>query len=81
MVAKGKPLWGKQLAGALKVKDYDAYAALTLMGHEMKAQLQTSIQKLTSPPLAKATVKRKGFPKPLIDTGHMLNSVDFEISE
>ena len=33
------------------------------------------IQAVTSPPLSPATVKRKGFDKPLVDTGQMLQSV------
>jgi len=34
-----------------------------------------AIQSVTSPPLAASTVARKGFDKPLIDTGLMFQSV------
>ena len=33
------------------------------------------IQAVTSPPLSPVTVKRKGFDKPLVDTGQMIQSV------
>lgn len=33
------------------------------------------IQAVTSPPLSPVTVKRKGFAKPLVDTGQMVQSV------
>jgi hypothetical protein len=29
--------------------------------------------------LKPATIRRKGFAKPLVDTGHMLNSIDHEV--
>jgi hypothetical protein len=38
-----------------------------------------SIRDLVSPALAPATVARKGFSKPLIETGHLLNSVAVEV--
>lgn len=33
------------------------------------------IQAVTSPPLSPVTIKRKGFEKPLVDTGQMIQSV------
>lgn len=72
--------WGKQVASALKASDYDAQATLGRMGELIKGQLQGSIRELTSPPDAPSTVKRKGFDKPLIDTGVMLNGVNYEVS-
>ena len=49
------------------------------MGLGIKGQLQQSIIETNAPPLAESTVARKGFEKPLVDTSHMLNSVDFEV--
>jgi hypothetical protein len=42
-------------------------------------QLRESIIKTNAPPLSPRTIARKGFAKPLIDTSHMINSVDYEV--
>lgn len=72
--------WGEQTGKVLKAADFDAKVTLGRMGELIKGQLQGSIRDLTSPPLAPSTVRAKGFAKPLIDTGHMLNSVDYEVT-
>lgn len=74
--AKG---WGEQIGKILKGADYDAQVTLGRMGEMVKGQLQGSIRDLTTPPLAASTVREKGFAKPLIDHGTMLNSVDYEV--
>jgi hypothetical protein len=73
--------WGPALAAILPTVDYDGPAALRLMGEGIKGQVQQSIRDTNAPPLADSTVKRKGFKKPLIDTSHMINSVDWEVRE
>jgi len=73
------PDWGKKIGKVLKASDYDAGTTLGRMGELIKGELQGSIRDLTSPPLAASTVREKGFDKPLIDTGVMLNSVDYEV--
>lgn len=77
--AKG-PAWGGDMGKILAGNGFDAAKTLGLMGMLIKGQLQDSITKLTSPALAPSTIRRKGFAKPLIDTGHMLSSVDYEVS-
>ncbi len=72
--------WGPNVATALRIKDYDATQALTLMGMEIKEELQDSIRSGNYAPLAESTVARKGFSQPLIDTSHMINSVDYRVS-
>ncbi|EOI3514464.1 hypothetical protein ACOJBQ_003912 [Cronobacter muytjensii] len=59
----------------------DTETLLGLLGEKIKSDIQEEIRTLLEPPLSPATIKRKGFSKPLIDTSHMLNSVDYEISE
>lgn len=81
MIAAKSPGWGKSLENLLKSTDYDTEQSLKLMGTGIKQQLQASIRELVSPPLAASTVAAKKFDKPLINTGHMLNSVDFEVKE
>jgi len=75
MIAKGSPDWPRQLAEALRQTDYDAVAALELLGEELKAQLIESINELQDPPLAPSTIRKKKFSinpsKPLIDSGTM----------
>lgn len=81
MIADKSGEWPKALAANLKATNYDVDLTLQRMGAGIKGQLQQSITDLTDPPLASSTIARKGFDKPLIDTGHMLNSVDYEIEE
>lgn len=71
--------WPAAIAGLLKANDLDAAIALDLAGAAIAGQLRESITRLTDPPLAASTIRRKGFAKPLVDTGHMLNSVDHEV--
>jgi hypothetical protein len=75
MVREKSPGWGESLGEVLKDNDYDSDAALKAMGLGIEDQLQQAIRDTNSPALAEATVDRKGFNKPLIDTGHLLNSV------
>lgn len=52
-----------------------AFDVLDLVGIQAAADIQTTISKVTSPPLSPITIARKGSSKPLIDTGLMLASV------
>jgi hypothetical protein len=79
MIAEKSGDWPDAIAGLLKANDYDAARALELTGEGIKGQLQQSIKDTNSPPLAASTVKRKGFDKPLIEHGDMINAVDFEV--
>lgn len=79
MISKHEGEWPDAIAAALRKSNYEASTALALVGAGIKGQLQQSIIDLVSPPLKPATIKRKGFDKPLIDTSHMLNSADFRV--
>lgn len=78
-IRKYGPQWGADMAAIIKANGFDAAKVLGLMGMRIKGQIQQSIVDLVSPPLAKSTIARKGSTKPLIETGHMLASVDYEI--
>jgi hypothetical protein len=80
MIADKSPGWGAQLGAAVRANDYNAEKSLNAMGLLIKDQLQESIRSLKDPPNAPSTIKRKGFDSPLIDTGTMLNSVDYEVT-
>jgi hypothetical protein len=79
MLAEKAPGWGVKFGKILKATDYDLGRSLGLMGEMMKGELQQSIRDFVAPELAESTIAAKGFDKPLIDTGHMLNSVDYDI--
>ena len=68
------------MGASLKENRFDAAKALVSMGQLIKRQIQQSIKDTNSPPNAPSTIRRKGFNKPLIDTGTMWNSVDYEVS-
>lgn len=81
--------WCETLAGALKgeVLKGDAKGAMGLVGEQMKAHIQQTIQKGSFAPNAPRTVamkraKGKVEPNhPLIDTGQMLASIISEVKD
>lgn len=79
MVADKQGQWPEALVRLLEQTDYDAERALALMGEGIAGQLRQSIVDTNDPPLKPATIARKGHDKPLIDSGHMLASVDYEV--
>jgi hypothetical protein len=79
MIATKHGEWPKAIAALLKTHHYDVAAALDEAGAAIAGQLRQSIVDTNSPPLKPATIRRKGFAKPLVDTGHMLNSIDHEV--
>jgi hypothetical protein len=79
MIADKKGEWPKAIGDLLKANNYDAKITLDQTGQAIVGQLRQSIIDTNAPPLKPATVRRKGFEKPLIDTGHMIQSVDYEI--
>jgi len=79
MIAEKSPEWGPELGQVLKATDYNVDRSLGLMGERIQGQLQDSIRDLKTPPLSPVTIARKGFDKPLIDTGHMLASVGYDV--
>ncbi len=79
MIADKSGGWPDFVEAALKATNYDTEKTLALLGAEVASQLQQSIIDFEDPPLAPATIARKGFAKPLISSGHMLDSVAFEV--
>ena len=71
--------WPAAIAGVLQAQGNDVEKALDIAGAAIAGQLRQSIVDLVDPPLAPSTIARKGFDKPLIDTSHMLKSVDHEV--
>lgn len=81
MIAEKSPGWGAKMAKALKAADCNVDVAFARMGEGIKGQLQESIRSFVSPALAKSTIRKKGFDKPLIDSGDMLRAVDYDIKQ
>lgn len=78
-VAGRSGAWVENLGKAIVQTGYDSGRAVALVAEGAKADIQDSIRELNDPPLAESTVRAKGFPKPLIHTGHMLNSVTYRV--
>ncbi|WP_368525095.1 hypothetical protein [Enterobacter asburiae] len=81
MIAEKSPEWPQDIAKIAEATGYDAETMLGLMGEHIKGQLQGSIRDLMEPALSPVTIDKKGFSKPLIETSHMLNSVDYDIKD
>ncbi|WP_312387860.1 hypothetical protein [Atlantibacter hermannii] len=81
MIADNKDNWPDDIGRVAQATGFDGEQTLGLMGEHIKGQLQQSIRELMEPPLSPVTIEKKGFDKPLIDTGHMLNSVDYDIRD
>ncbi len=78
-IQKQSPTWGDRLGKAVKATHYDGQKALALLGQSMRDDVENAIAAWASPPNAPATIARKGFDKPLIDTGTMQRAVDYEV--
>lgn len=81
MIADKSPQWGDDIGKIAVATNYDTSTLLPLMGERIKDQLQGSIREFYDPPLSPYTIKKKGNDKPLIETSHMLNSVDYDIKD
>ncbi len=79
MIAEKSPTWSAGVALQLRLNGNNVHKTLDIVGQGIKGQLQQSITDLTDPPLKPSTVKAKGFNKPLVDSGHMLASADYEV--
>lgn len=81
MVREESPGWGQLLGRFLKASDYDGGVALGKMGQRIKERVQASIVSGKWAANAESTIARKGSGKTtLIDTRHMRDSVDFEVT-
>ena len=81
MINEKSGQWPNAVADLLKANDFDAAKTLAQAGDGIAGQLRQSIASFAGEPLAPATVAAKGSSKQLVDTGHMLNSVDYRVEE
>jgi hypothetical protein len=78
MIAAQSAKWPAMAAALLKANN-DVDATLDVLGQEIQGRIKESINALMAPPLAQATIDKKGFDKPLIEHAIMLNAVSFEV--
>lgn len=81
MIEKNKGEWANDLGQILVATGYDAKRTFGMMGKGIKDQLVDSIESFSAPRNADATIAKKGFNDPLVDTGHMKSSADFEVND
>ena len=81
MIAAESPSWGKKMAGLAKSTNFNGPQVLGMMGEDISGALKQSINDFATPALAQSTVDAKGFAKPLIDTGHMINSITYKVDK
>ncbi len=79
MIAAGESHWGQDLGKYLKQNDNNVEGALDILGQQLSEELQESIKAPGYAPLAKSTIKAKGFDQTLIDSSDMTNAVTFRI--
>lgn len=79
MIAAKSKDWPEATGDALKTHGFDAKAALDVVGEGIKGQLQQAIVDFDGVPLSPKTIKRKQSAKQLVESGHMLQSVDKEV--
>lgn len=75
-IEKRKRLWRKIVQDNL-AKNPDIRTTLAELADQMVLDLQDFIRIWTNPPNAPSTIAKKGFNDPLVDTGRMMNSVDW----
>lgn len=80
-IAQKRSEWPGAVQGLLKANNFDTKKTLQLMGEAIKSQIQQGIRDTNSPPLKPATIRRKGFSKPLISSGQLINSVNYEVTD
>lgn len=80
-IAERGKSWGETLGDSLKATGMDANKAMALTGEVIKDDVVSAIVAFSDPPNAPSTIAKKGFNKPLIDTGVMQRSVDYDIKD
>ncbi len=79
MIATKSGGWPEMISKALQHSEFNSQKALGLVGLAIEDELRQSITEWQDPPNAPATIKYKGFNKPLTHTGHMKDSVSSEV--
>lgn len=76
-VSQNKEKWVKNIKALVQNKDTET--ALLQTGEMIKGDFVYSILNWDEPPNSAMTIKKKGFNKPLVDTGLMSRSISYEL--
>lgn len=79
MIEDQAPTWARKLGIAARMTQYRVRPTLEIVAADIKGHLVESINLLQDPPLSEFTIEKKGFPKPLIDTGTMIRAVAWRV--
>lgn len=79
-VSNNQAEWGKALGTALAETGFSVEKSLNVMGRVMSDQMRDEI-KSVGPDNKPSTIRKKGFNRPLIDTGRMFQSVTHEVKD
>lgn len=80
-VAAHQDEWPRNAAELLRENNLDVSIVAPLMGMLIKGQIQQTIKEFHDPPNAPSTIRKKGFDDPLIDSGDMMNFVDYNVDK
>lgn len=80
-IAGKKQEWRDNMKAILVAQDYDVHTTLEAVGMVARDDIMASIRQMSEPANAKSTVAKKGFNNPLIDTGVLLRSMDYQVVE
>lgn len=80
-IAQHKDEWSEQAAAFMEANGGDVRQTLADMGEVVKGQIKMTIQDFREPPNAAATVKQKGFDKPLINKGTLWDRIECEVTD
>ena len=69
----------KQMMGMVVAGRITKDRAIQLVGLKIQADMKNYIAAGIDPPNAPVTIARKGSSTPLIDTGQLINAIDFEV--
>jgi hypothetical protein len=80
-IDKYERTWAEVFQTSLIRNDYDGEEALNALGAVIRGQIVNTIYNGNYIPNAPYTVAKKGFNKPLVDTGDMANSVTWGVTK
>lgn len=81
MIEQKSDEWAERLGKAAVHYNYRGKEVFGLMGLTIQEEMQQAIIDFKDPRNADLTIAKKGFDKPLIETGHMKDSVTYVVEE
>lgn len=79
-VSEQKKNWVLSVQNLMKIHN-DPKQVMGLIGEHMKEQIVQSINTWSDPPNSAYTIAKKGFDKPLVETGLLMRSIKSEVGE